>query len=257
MAPVRSLSSRRRALVIGVAAAVVASIAVVAMFRFLGDPERGGIPVIVVPGYGGDARSVATLVEALRARDLRVEALDLPDDGTGDIARSAQAVEEAVVGLDANRIDLVGYSAGAIVVRQYLSALGGSERARRVVLLGAPNHGAEAAELAASFDPSACVGACAQLGPGSSFLAQLNSRDETPGEALYVSIWTSRDQTVTPPDSALLEGAINVRVQDICPDANTSHGDLVTDPFVLGIVVDALRGNLDRPPTVGECAPAS
>jgi triacylglycerol lipase len=254
MASVRSLSPRRRALVIGVASAIVAAIAVVATIRLLGDPEQGGIPVIVVPGYGGDPRSVATLVEALRAREMRVEALDLPEDGTGDIARSAQALEDAVVGLGANRIDLVGYSAGAIVVRQYLSALGGSDTARRVVLLGAPNHGAEAAELAASFDPSACVGACAQLGPGSSFLARLNSGDETPGDALYVSIWTSRDQTVTPPDSALLEGAVNVRVQDVCPGANTSHGELVTDPLVLSIVVDALRGNLDEQPAVRECA---
>jgi len=99
-----------------------------------------------------------------------------------------------------------------------------------------------------------CKGACAQLGPRSSFLQDLNSGDETPEGASYYSIWTAFDLTVTPPQSAELEGAINIRVQDICRNARTAHGELVTDPLALGIVREALRGEPTSAPDAGGCA---
>jgi triacylglycerol lipase len=250
-----SLSPRRQRMVIVI---VVASAVLGALlaFQLLGgaEPQQEGVPVVVVPGYGADADSVSVLAERLRRGNRQVEALTLPENGTGDIGLSAAAIRDAVGELGAESVDFVGFSAGGVVVREYLRGLGGAASARRVVLLGSPNHGAEAAELAASFDPSVCVRACAQLAPGSSFLEELNSGDETPGDADYISIWTSLDQTVTPATSAVLRGAINVRVQDVCPDARTGHGDLVTDSLALALVVEALNGRLDEPPSTSDCA---
>jgi triacylglycerol lipase len=59
---------------------------------------------------------------------------------------------------------------------------------------------------------------------------------------------------VTPPASASLQGAVNVRLQDVCAGAGVGHGGLVRDPLVLGLVVRALDGALPRPPAPAECA---
>jgi triacylglycerol lipase len=127
-------------------------------------------------------------------------------------------------------------------------------RAHRLVLLGAPNHGTELAGAAAALDPGLCTGACAQLTPGSALLAGLNRVDETPPGPRFFSIWTAADQTVTPPATARLDGAANIRVQDVCPSAGLGHGGLVADPLALGLVVEALAGTLPDPPGRGDCA---
>jgi hypothetical protein len=55
-----------------------------------------------------------------------------------------------------------------------------------------------------------------------------------------VSIWTTQDQTVTPPDTARLDGAINVPVQSVCADARVSHSDLPSAPLVQAMVLAEL-----------------
>jgi triacylglycerol lipase len=208
-------------------------------------------PVVIVPGYSQGPSSVAPLTRRLRREGRTVVALALPELGRGDIQDSARVLSRAVDGADGRAVDLVGFSAGGIVVRTYLDDLEDPGLVRRVVLLGAPNHGAEIAEVAAGFDPSLCTGACAQLTPQSSLLAELNAGDETPYPAAYTNVWTELDSVVTPATSALLEGADNLSVQRICPGASVDHGDLVADPLSLGLVVAALRGDLQpgEPPS--------
>lgn len=235
-----SLSRRRRAFFVG-ACALIAVISVVALVASRRGESIGGVPVVVVPGYGGDASTVGTLVEHLGRTGRRVLAVTLPQRGIGDIGGSAEALARTVAGLGAERVDLVGFSAGGIVVRAFLQERGAMV-ARNVVLLGAPNHGTDEAALALGLDPSLCRDACAQLVPGSSFLGELNSGDTTPGNASYFSIWTALDETVTPPTSAVLPGAVNVRLQEVCPSASISHGELVTEPLPLAAALQAVRG---------------
>src|SRR5919108_562501 len=106
--------------------------------------------------------------------------------------------------------------------------------------------GPDLAGAAAAVDTRLCAGSCAQLVPGSALLARLNRGDETPAGPAFTSIWTASDQTVTPPTSANLRGAVNVRLQDVCADAGVGHGGLVRDPLTLGLVVRALEGALPR-----------
>src|SRR6266542_3052935 len=201
-AMLRALSPRRRLLVVAVALVVVATAGLAVALRLAGPRERDAetapavTPVVLVPGYGGTPASLSTLERRLRTPLRPVVVADLPDRGTGEMDASVRALGRTVAATGARKVDLVGYSAGGIVVRAWLRQGGNAARARHVVLLGSPNHGAELATLA-----------------GSSFLARLNAGGETPPGPDFVSVWTQRDQTVTPPDSALLQGAVNVRVQ--------------------------------------------
>ena len=45
---------------------------------------------------------------------------------------------------------------------------------------------------------------------------------------------------MTPPESARLDGALDVEVQAVCPDAQVQHGQLPRDPLVIGLVERAL-----------------
>jgi triacylglycerol lipase len=252
-----SLSPRRRLLVAGVALALAAAVAVAAVLTLRPGSSRGHageVPVLLVPGLDGTASSVGTLAARLRAGGRRVVVVELPDRGTGDLAADARVLERAVDRTGAASVDLVGYSAGGIVVRAFLADRGGAARTRRVVLLGTPNHGTDLAGAAAAVDARLCTGSCAQLVPGSALLARLNRGDETPAGPAFTSIWTARDQTVTPPASARLEGAVNVRLQDVCAGAGVGHGGLVRDPLVLGLVARALDGALPRTPAAADCA---
>jgi triacylglycerol lipase len=254
------VSPRRRALVVAVAVAAALVLAAVAALAGLGrraGPElaRGGeVPVLLVHGYNGTPASMGALAGRLRAAGRRVVAVSLPEQGTGDLRASAQALAGAVDRTGAARVDLVGFSAGGIVARLWLAEEAGALRARRVVLLGAPNHGTELAGAAAGLDPGLCDGACAQLAPGSALLAELNRGDETPPGPQVFSIWTALDRTVTPPATAELEGAANIRVQDVCASSQVDHGGLVTDPLALGLTLGALEGTLPEAPGAGDCA---
>jgi triacylglycerol lipase len=254
----RSMAPRRKLLALGAALLLAAAVAVAGLVASRSGPAApappAGVPVLLVPGYGGAPSSLATLAARLRAAGRRVEVVALPDQGTGDLDASARALGRAVDALRAARVDLVGYSAGGVVVRELLADPARVARARHVVLLGTPNHGAEVAGLAAALDPRLCTGACAQLVPGSAFLARLNRGDETPPGPDWTSIWTGDDQTVTPPASAVLAGARNVRLQDVCAGAGVGHGGLVRDPLAFGLVERALDGALPPRPGPPDCA---
>jgi triacylglycerol lipase len=255
------LSPRRRALLavtaVAVAVALAAAVAAAAGLWRRAEPplaRAAEVPVLLVPGYNGTPGSLRVLAARLRSAGRQVEVVGLPDRGTGDLRASARVLGDAVDRTGAARVDLVGFSAGGVVVRVLLEDPARALRARRVVLLGTPNHGTELAGAAAAFDPGLCSEACAQLVPGSSLLAELNRGDETPPGPEFFSIWTELDQTVLPPATAALEGAANIPVQDVCASARLGHGGLVTDPLALGLVVKALAGTLPQEPGAGDCA---
>ena len=103
-------------------------------------------------------------------------------------------------------VDVVGYSAGGVVARLWVADGDGAGTARRVVTLGSPQHGIDVAGLAAVLAPGSCPAACQELTPDSPLLGRLNRGDETPAGPLWVSIWTTDDQVVTPATSASLDG---------------------------------------------------
>jgi triacylglycerol esterase/lipase EstA (alpha/beta hydrolase family) len=261
------LSPARRRLVVTVLALVAVAVLVTGATLLLGrtsdaagrepvsQSEPG--PVLLVPGYGGSTASLRPLADRLTAEGRDATVVAVPGNGTGDLGGSADVLDEAAdAALErtgANSVDVVGYSAGGIVARLW-AADGGADVARRIVTLGSPHHGTTLADLAGSLAPDQCAEACRQLAPGSRLLAELNAGDETPEGPAWISIWTAQDQTVTPPESARLEGALELPVQSVCADARVAHGDLPRDPLVQAMVLEQL--GVAAPATLGpeDCA---
>ena len=134
---------------------------------------------------------------------------------------------------------MIGYSAGGVIARLFVRDDHGADVVRRVLTLGSPHHGAEVAGSAGEL-AGGCPKACEQLAVDSDLLRHLNAGDETPAGPTWATIRSASDQTVTPTDSAMLDGALNVRIQDLCPDKTTSHGDLPGDSVVLASVESML-----------------
>ncbi|MEU0535531.1 lipase family alpha/beta hydrolase [Amycolatopsis tolypomycina] len=245
------LSPRRRLMLSSVAVGVVA-VVVIALIAGSGakaapqagtpDQDKPG-PVLLVPGYGGGRGALETLAERIRQATGRpAEVLTLAGDGTGDLVEQAAVLAEAVEKAyeqGAPSVDVVGYSAGGVVARLWVGREGGAHQARRVVTLGAPMHGTGLATAGGALVPGGCPAACVQLAPGSSLLQELAKQPLPPGLP-WLSLWTENDETVTPPDTARLDGAVNVSLQEVCPGNAAGHGDLPTDPAVTEIVLQAL-----------------
>ena len=244
------MSPRRRLVLV----AVLLLLVVVGVLTAVGLRSAGGAdivpvpqgqpgPVLLVPGYGGDATALGRLALVLQGAGRQATVLTLPGEGTGaldDQAELLAAAAAAEVAAGASSVDVIGYSAGGVVARLWVAEYGGGSLARRVVTLGSPHHGTDVAGLAQVFAPSSCPQACRDVAPDSDVLGRLNRGDESPDGPAWVSIWTTDDEVVTPPSSAVLEGALDFVVQDICPGRPVAHGQLPTDPAVQAMVLAAV-----------------
>jgi triacylglycerol lipase len=256
------LSPRRR-LLVAVTGLVVAAAIGAGIVAAAGGPSapsgyppqnRPG-PVLLVPGYGGQTASLSALAARIRATGRRAIVVRMPGNGTGALNADASVLNNAVTGAlagGAPSVDVIGYSAGGVVALLWAREDDGAARARRVITLGSPYHGAKIAAGAEGFVPGACPPACQELVPGSSLLAELDAAP-APARPRWMSLWTTDDQVVTPPESARLPGAINVPIQSICPGERISHGQLPTNPVVTEIVLQAIGAGPLRAPTSADC----
>jgi pimeloyl-ACP methyl ester carboxylesterase len=234
-------------LVLGLLLVVVAG-AVLAVVRAVRDrvravPQDEPGPVLLVSGYGGSTGSLDPVRRTLEAAGRDVVVVDPVGRGTGDIRAQARSLADqadaALSRFGASSVDVVGYSAGGVVARSWVRDFGGDSVARRVLSVGSPQHGTSLAELAVGVAGS-CPPACRQLAPDSELMRTLNAGDETPPGPVFVSVWSTADRTVVPPESARLAGALGFPVQAVCPSARTSHGDLPTDPVVTAALATTL-----------------
>jgi len=260
---IAALSPRRR-LFLGLSAVVVVGLVaalVVPSVTSGGGAPRSGVPaqdqagpVLLVPGYGGDTGSLTQLASRIRATGRQATVVSLPDGGIGDLGTQADVLDGYVNRAlrSAPSVDIVGYSAGGVVALLWVAEHQGAAKARRVVTFGSPFHGTTVASAGAAVDPAACPTACQELIPGSSLLTQLG-QFALAGRPPWLSLWTTQDQTVVPPDSADLQGALDVPLQSVCADEQVAHGGLPTDGLVTGIVLRALGTGPLSAPTSADC----
>ncbi|MFR9769566.1 esterase/lipase family protein [Nocardia sp. SC052] len=122
-----------------------------------------------------------------------------------DIALQVKAQADALrAKTGAAKIDIISHSMGGLNSRWYLKKLDGLNFVDDWVSIAGPNHGTDVAN--GCFDAS-----CAEMRPGSAFLAELNSTDETPGRVNYGTWWSPCDEIINPDQSTILSGATNTQ----------------------------------------------
>ncbi len=197
-------------------------------------PEAAGTPILLVHGMIDNRAIFTVLTPKLRAYGFeRVSSLNY-SPVTNDI-RSAAAglgaeVERLVERTGYERIHIVGHSLGGLIARYYVQRLGGDQRVRTLVTLGAPHHGTLAAHLVP-------VRLGRQLRPGSDLFTELDR--PAPGcRTRFAVFWSDIDQLVVPHDNAALHHP-DLIVQNE-PVHGVGHMSLPVNPRIAQQVAELL-----------------
>lgn len=198
-----------------------------------------------------------TLANRLESAGRTTILLALPDDATGDLNVQAGILATRVtqaLNAGAPSVDLVGYSAGGIVIGLFVAAH--PKEVRQIVTIGSPLHGTEIAALAVTLNLSSsiCPTACREMAPGSSVLGSLAAAEPAHTAVPWTSMWTADDQVVLPPDSARFTGATNIVLQQVCADDTANHLNLPADPLVAGLTLRALDTTDVGSPSASDCS---
>jgi triacylglycerol lipase len=252
------LSPRRRILLGGLALVVAAVAVVVGVRVSAGQPEPvAGRPgaVLLVPGYGGSTTSLDGLAARIRSTGRTATVVPPAGDGTGDLtvqARMLNGYVNSALAAGSGPVTVIGYSAGGVVAWLWYVDYGGAGRTGAIITLGSPLHGARIAAVGTAYDPGLCPVACQQLAPGSALLTRLQQSAQP--RPPWLSLWSADDQTVQPPDSARLPGAVNVPLQSVCPGVTIQHSQLPSAPLVVGLVLRTLSAGRVTAPAPSDCA---
>ncbi|MFD7046274.1 esterase/lipase family protein, partial [Rhodococcus jostii] len=239
-------------------------------------PAEHPRPVLLLHGTTGNQRDWDTLAPRLAQDGYCVFTMNygkssasLPGAfggwyGTAPIDESGTEVgtyvDRILNAVGTRQIDVVGYSQGGVVARDYLRFHAGadaSDPARNtvhtVVTLGAPNHGTTVNGLVSVLEHSWIRGAAAALASeavtdqlvGSAFVAELNAGGDTDPGIEYTVIATKYDTVSTPPEATFLQAGTdavvhNLFVQDECSTDHVGHDALTDDPVVAHLVEHAL-----------------
>ena len=191
-------------------------------------------PVLLVHGIWDDGARFDRMRDALDRDGIGpIHAIDLaPNDGSAPIELlAAQVDREARALIDrsgSDRIDLVGFSMGALVSRFWLQRRGGRMRVRRFVSISGPHEGT----LIAYAMTKAGV---KQMRPSSDLLRALAQDADPWGEVEVHSVWTPFDLMIVPPRSSRLP-ACREHVLPV-----PLHRWMITDARAIARVSEILR----------------
>ncbi|MEV6259608.1 alpha/beta fold hydrolase [Streptomyces sp. NPDC051784] len=184
-------------------------------------------PVVFVHGYTGNASNWVTAKSVFQLNGWSSSKLFTYDyNSYGNNINNAQGLATFVNNVKsqtgASKVAIVNHSMGGLVSQYYLKVLGGSSSVSHLASIAGANHGTTYA--------SACLiyTTCQQMYPGSSFIGQITSGDETPGDTKYATWYSACDGIILPYTSTKLSGATNNNV------ACQTHIGYLTDTITLG-----------------------
>ncbi|WP_338703310.1 alpha/beta fold hydrolase [Streptomyces sp. Q6] len=184
-------------------------------------------PVVFVHGYTGSASNWVTAMSVFRANGWASSNLFAYEyNSYGNNITNAQGLASYVntvkARTGASKVAIVNHSMGGLVSQYYLKVLGGNSSVSHLASIAGANHGTTYA--------GACLiyTTCQQMYPGSSFISQISSGDETPGTTKYATWYSACDGIIIPYTSTRLDGATNNNV------ACQTHIGFLTDTIVLG-----------------------
>ncbi len=191
-------------------------------------------PVLLVHGIWNSGRQFEVMARALDRSGVKaIERIDLlPNSGAAPLRELAKQVHERALRLRSDaaveRIDVVGFSMGALVSRYFIQRLGGSSHVRRFVSISGPHRGT----LTAFGLSHAGV---RDMRPGSPLLRELNDADNVWGPVEVHSLWTPFDLMVVPATSSLLRESRSNQAFPVL-----LHRHMLTDERVVDRVVELL-----------------
>ena len=218
-------------------------------------------PVVLLPGtFSTVAGTYGPLATALAAAGRCVYGANYGLGGLAPVRDSALSVAGVVDGVlaatGADRVDVVAYSQGGLVLRTALRDDGLADRVGTAVLIAPTFHGTTSPLLDGV--PGAVCPACADQIAGSALLTELDAGGDLDGAVRYATI-ASRDDTVVTPVAAQspsgpADRVTSLVVQDRCPQVRLDHVALPGDPRVIDWVVAALAAQGRPDPSAFPCA---
>lgn len=187
--------------------------AVIACTGILLGPASGAnaathTPVVFVHGYSGSPSNWNTAIAQFEAAGYSSDELyAFSYDSYGDNRTNAQSlasyVDQVKAKTGAAKVDIVNHSMGGLVSDWYLHELGGDANVAHLASLAGANHGTTSAYACSAYVT------CQQMEPGSPFIKQVTSGDETPGDTKYATWYSPCDGVINPYTSTELNGATN------------------------------------------------
>ena len=178
-------------------------------------------PILFVHGWNASSSTWSTMVSRFKAdgwtdAELVNWSYNYRQSNATTAAQIKQKVDSILAATGASKVDIITHSMGPLSARYYVRNIEDLGKVDALVSLGGANHGTQTAYFC--FDAS-----CFEMQPGSSFLTNLNSGDETPGSPRYATWWSACDGVINPQTSALLDGAVNT--QTACISHSALHED--------------------------------
>jgi triacylglycerol lipase len=191
-------------------------------------------PILFVHGWNSDASTWDTMVANFKKNGWTdAELFRWSYDTSQSNTITANDVQSRIDSIRSqtgwDKVDVIAHSMGSLSSRYYLKNLGGDLKVDDWISLGGPNHGTDTANLCGQTS-------CIEMRIGSTFLAELNAGDESPGALDYATYWSPCDTIINPDSSVSVEGATNTKTACI------SHSALTTDSKVFVAVRDRVAG---------------
>lgn len=198
-------------------------------------------PVVFVHGFTGSSSSYDDMKQWLVSQGWPSNYLFAIQysDTTGSNVKNANELQSFIKNVlrqtKASKVDIVAHSMGGLSTRYYVKYLDGAQKVDDVITLGSPHHGTNSSYFGLWTEGAR------EMVPGSAFLNDLNSVDETPNGSdstsviQYTSIFSSADTVINPYTSSIIEGADNVEISGV------SHSGLLTESSVRPLILNGLQ----------------
>ena len=162
--------------------------------------------VVLVHGFLDTGLNFKTLQKRLEKRGFECYVPRLnPSDGRGGLENLAVHLKQDIDAKFGTQepINIVAFSMGGLVTRQYLQNLGGAARCEKLITVSSPHHGTKTAWLYPTLGAE-------EMRPGSPFLAGLQSSQDRLGKIPITSYRTPMDLIILPPTSSIWDRAENL-----------------------------------------------
>lgn len=220
--------------IVATAAAVLVAVGVLS-FAAPGTAAAAGPrePVIFVHGWNSSPSTWNTMVTNFKNAGYRSDELfawgyNTSQSNVTTAAQFGVFVDQVRAQTGAAKVDVISHSMGGLSTRYCIKFGSCANKVDDWVSLAGPNHGTLISGLCSLF-----IASCRDMATGSSFLANLNAGDETPGTLVSWSTWRSPwcDGVIWPTSSTSLSGADNFTTGCILHSSLTTNTTVFNQVF--------------------------